>query len=314
MKSIITFLFCFFSGYIIAQETATLYIVDGQDDAWQTYYVYIGSTDSVGDMNVDGQYLSAGFDAWMEDPPYLFHYIGLRYLNVPIPLGSTINSAAIQFTSFSANAKPDKLWIRGVMDPSPQAFSPEPFNISNRPLSESFVRWDVQEWQAFIPGPAQKTPNLKVVIQDMIDQPGYAQNKPMAFVIRGGFTLAADTTLPRQACSYEYMGDFYAPVLTIIYTAPSSVDEPAQADAIAIYPNPLRDDLHVSFTSRNTDNYYICISDMNGKMLGQVYKGYLTPGEHNLTISVEELKLDGGVYLLSLCSSRVQHTKKIIVR
>ncbi|MCK5337247.1 MAG: hypothetical protein KAJ50_00500 [Bacteroidales bacterium] len=185
MKKLLILLFCISIGNMHAQETVTLFIQDGNDDAWQTYYMYFPATDSVGDMFVDQHYLSMGFDAWPIDPAYLTHHIGLRFTGVPILPGSTITSAYIQFTSFIGNAKPDRIYIRGEKDPSPQAYTAEPFNITMRARTDTFVRWDIPEWQAFIPGPAQKTPNLKYVIQELIDQPEWTVNKPMAFEIYG---------------------------------------------------------------------------------------------------------------------------------
>ena len=139
MKRFLLLFFYLSFGYLSAQETATLFIEDGNDDAYQIYYMYFPATDSVGDMLVDQEYLSMGFDAWPIDPAYHTHHIGLRFVNVPILPGSTITSAYIQFTSFIANEKPDRIYIRGEKNPSPQSFTDEAFNITTRARTDTFL-------------------------------------------------------------------------------------------------------------------------------------------------------------------------------
>lgn len=307
-------LFCMLAGALSAQETITRYIQDGNDDAWQTYYSYAGVSDTVGDMFVDGEYLSAGYTAWSTNPPHLYHYMGLRYLDIPIPPKAEIISAYIQFTSFSANTKPDELYIRGVLDPSPAAFSSEPFDITNRHITVGYTPWYVEEWQAFIPGPAQKTPDFKYVVQLIVDQEGYTANKPMAFVIRGGYTPLADTTLPRQACSYEFGGEFYAPVLTITYKTLSSDGEDGLSEALKVFPNPVADKFSISLRGLASSTYSLCLFDMKGRPLQRICKKQFLQGDHRFELSAREMDLPPGLYILSLRSPEGESARKIILR
>ena len=307
-------LFCMLSGALTAQETITRYIQDGNDDAWQTYYSYAGVTDSVGDMFVDGEYLSAGFTAWTTTPSHLYHYIGLRYLDIPIPPKAEILSAYLQFTSYSANTKPDKLYIRGVLDPSPEAFSSEPFDISNRHITDGFTPWYVEEWQSFIPGPAQKTTDFKYVVQLIVDQEGYTANKPMAFVIRGGLTSLSDTTLPRQACSYEFGGEFYAPILTITYKTLSSYGENELSEAFTVFPNPAGDEFCISLHGLSSSTYCLGLYDMQGRKVKSICEQVFMQGDHRFELSAVEMNLAPGLYLLSLRCPEGKCAKKIVLR
>lgn len=314
MKGFLLLFFYLSFGYLSAQETATLFIEDGNDDAYQIYYMYFPATDSVGDMFVDQEYLSMGFDAWPIDPAYHTHHIGLRFVNVPILPGSTITSAYIQFTSFIANEKPDRIYIRGEKNPSPQSFTSEAFNITTRARTDTFVQWDLPEWQAFIPGPAQKTPNLKYVIQELIDQAEWTVNKPMAFEIYGVYTLLTDTTLPRQSCAWEYMGDMYAPVLTINYNEPASVDEQELAKGMNIFPNPILNTFTVSFTELQAGHYEICMYDLSGQQACTVHEGQLDHGDHEFRLSAGELNLQPGIYFVSLSGETGNMVRKIVVK
>jgi hypothetical protein len=314
MKKLITLLLCLVFFAINAQETINREIVSGNDDAWQTYYLYFGSTDSVGDIFVDGEYLSMGFDAWPEDPPYLTHHLGLRYINIPILPASTIHSAYIQFTSYSANKKPDKIFIRGEKNPSPPEFLDVPFNISDRIQTDTFVRWEVPEWQMMIPGPAQKTPNLKYIVQELIDQPGWTANKPMAFILSGIYTLLTDTTLPRQACSWEYMGEMYAPILTITYSDPAGIYENDQSSFLKIFPNPVKNEFSLAFTALQSGEYFLRIFNLEGQEMYSASLPHQRQDDLQIDLSASRMNLKPGVYMLSLSGPQTMAARKIIVQ
>lgn len=306
-------IFCISIGFINAQETITLYIQDGNDDAFQKYYLYFESTDSVGDIFVDKEYLEMGFNAWPEDPPFYTYHIGLRYVNVPIPLGSEIVSAHIQFTSYIANIKPDKVIIRGEKNPSPQSFADVDFNITNRQLTDSYIIWELEEWQAFIPGPAQKTPNLNEIVQEIIDQPDWAENKPMAFIIGGYYTLLSDTTMPRQATSYEFGGEFYAPILEIKYKKPALIHELSFARSVSIYPNPVSNKFTVSLTELQKGEYEISLHSIIGQKTHLFHKEFLSTENHELIFNKDELNLQPGVYIISIKNEKATFSQKMVI-
>ena len=299
---------------ICAQQTITREIVSGNDDAWQIYYVYVGATDSVGDIFVDGEYLSMGFDAWPEDPHYLTHHIGLRYLDIPILPGSNIHSAYIQFYSFSANAKPDKVSIRGEKNPSPQSYADVPFNITSRAVTDTFARWEMQEWQSMIPGPEQKTPNLKYVLQEVIDQPGWTANKPIAFEVYGLYTLLFDTTMPRQSCSWEFMGEMYAPVLTITYSDPAGIFDNELSEQMKIFPNPIRNEFSLLVSDLKRGEYSIRIFNLQGHKMYDAALTHQKQEDLQIELSAFNLDLHSGVYMLSLTGQEGRVVRKIVVR
>jgi hypothetical protein len=309
MKNLLIFIFCISFGIMNAQETVTLFIEDGNDDAWQLFNDY---TTPTGEMFIDQEQLSLGFDIWGGSRR---HHIGLRYLNIPILPGSTITSAYIQFTSLNANPKSDKVYVRCEKNPSPSAFTTEDYNISSRVRTDTLVEWHIPEWQEFIPGPAQKTPNLKLIVQEAIDHPEWVENKPIVFLFLGLYIIyGPDTVLPRQACSWEYMGVMYAPFLTITYYEPALVEEINVASAMNIFPNPVLNTFTVSFTELPAGHYEICLYDLTGQQAYKVHEGQLDHGDHEFSLSAGELNLQAGVYFVSLSGEAGNMVRKIVVK
>ncbi len=308
MKKLLILFFCFSFGFLNAQETVTLYIVDGNDDAYQLYR-HPSWENPTGEMFVDAENLFMGH-SW---DPTIFYQIGLRYQSVPIPPGSTIESAYIQFYSFEANN--DTTGIRAYCERNvnPLPFTSVDYNISDRERTNHEEFWVSSEWQAFIPGPNQRTHNIWDIVQEVVDLDGWEENNAMVFLFKGtnpGF----GEIYPKAACSWEFGGEFYAPVLTITYTAPAGVDEEQLAKSLQVFPNPVSDKFTVSLTDIEDGKYSLSIYDLQGKKVSQLYEGTLTHGDHKFDQSASNLHLQYGVYLLSIRGNQKEVCRKIIIQ
>jgi hypothetical protein len=124
--------------------------------------------------------------------------IGVRYQNVRIPVGSTITKAYIQFgVNEEDKAGPEfvaSLLISGELSPDPVTYDDAvPFNISSRSRTTNTVAWDnIPVWwpaggsssEYFgLEGPDQQTPDLTAIVQEIIDQGGWAPGNAMAFMV-----------------------------------------------------------------------------------------------------------------------------------
>jgi len=129
---------------------------------------------------------------------------------VPVPPGSRITAAWLQFTTddeASAN-----LWIRGEKSPNAAPFTTAKRNITSRPKTRSKVAWNPPSWAVSgTSGPDQKAGELRGIVQEQIDQPGWAAGNALVFIITGhGRRTAAsfDTGAPpRLHIEYETLGD-----------------------------------------------------------------------------------------------------------
>ncbi|MEL6653569.1 MAG: SdiA-regulated domain-containing protein, partial [Bacteroidota bacterium] len=113
-------------------------------------------------------------------------YIGLRFPNVNLPLGSVIINAYVQFTVDEATTVATNTTIRAQDAANPITFSLVNTDISSRPLTTASVNWSPVLWNVVgQAGPNQQTPNLNTVLQEVVNRPDWAPGQAIAIVIEG---------------------------------------------------------------------------------------------------------------------------------
>ena len=120
--------------------------------------------------------------------------VGLRFTNVNIPVGAVIQSAYLQFRSDEIQSGATSLAIQGFATSNLTAFTTTRYGIGTRPRT-SAVTWDpVPSWTATSrSGPEQRTPDLAVIVQEIITRPGWAPNNALGFIITGVGKRTADS-------------------------------------------------------------------------------------------------------------------------
>ncbi|MCB0560178.1 MAG: metallophosphoesterase [Phaeodactylibacter sp.] len=113
--------------------------------------------------------------------------VGLRFSNHGIPQGAVISSAYIQFTADETrNDNPCNLTIFGDASDDAAPFSSNTFDITNRSRTTASVAWAPSDWLAVgDAGPAQQTPDLASIIQEIVNRPAYTANSAIALIIEG---------------------------------------------------------------------------------------------------------------------------------
>ncbi|MDH3194040.1 MAG: hypothetical protein OEM40_06985, partial [Acidimicrobiia bacterium] len=120
--------------------------------------------------------------------------VGLRYSSLAIPPGASITSAYIQFRSDEVHSGPTNLTIAVQAADNPGTFTTTPGNISSRLTASTTVAWAPPAWTATkLTGPAQATPDLSAVLQQVIDRPGWAYGNAVVFIISGSGKRVADS-------------------------------------------------------------------------------------------------------------------------
>lgn len=139
--------------------------------------------------------------------------IGIRFRNVGIPVGATINSAYVQFTQDEADSVATSLRIYGELSPNPAAYGGAPGSISSRARTSAYVDWNnLAAWPTeHEAGPNQMTPNLAPVVQEIIGQAGWASGNALALII------SANPGGERTAEAYDGEPTM-APLLTVDFT------------------------------------------------------------------------------------------------
>lgn len=188
-------------------DTFSARIIDFRDDAEEDV---TGPT--AGDVRRASSDLEIGNENLVEQ------FVGLRFQDVTIPAGSTINSATIQFTGTSTDVGILTVPILGQLSPDTVEFD-DLTPITGRPLTTASTAWTIDPWvlpnDAF--GPNTTTPDLSAVVQEIVDQDLWEAGNSMAFIFQND---PMDTS-ERIAVSYDG-NPAEAALLVIDYTPPVS--------------------------------------------------------------------------------------------
>ncbi|MEX2140677.1 MAG: hypothetical protein WD894_15555 [Pirellulales bacterium] len=161
---------------------------------------------------------SSDLELGTEGPPEPRQAVGLRFLDIGILPGSTINSASVQFMVDEADDEITNLRIFGELTPNSSPFTDTPFNISSRTRTSSSVVWsNIPVWTTEgDTGPDQRTPDLSPILTEIIGQAGWMSGNALSLIILPEpFT---DNTGERTAISFnKSMGtpNFQPPILTV---------------------------------------------------------------------------------------------------
>jgi len=110
--------------------------------------------------------------------------IGLRFRDVAIPQGAEITSAVIEFTAAQSTDKPfvNGLTVQGFDSDDADAFSATTTNITGRTGTSATVNWVPDAWSD---DQVVQTPELKTIVQEIVDRGGWCGNNAMGFRISG---------------------------------------------------------------------------------------------------------------------------------
>jgi len=151
--------------------------------------------------------------------------IGLRFNGIKVPKNANIASASIQFRADETHSGATTLVLRAQTADNPGTFTTND-KISTRTLTTDSVRWaEIPAWVTGDAGAAQKTPELKSMVQAVVNRAGWNSGNSLAFVIKGEGKRVADSYDDTEAARK-------AAELTIVYY---SGDE-GTTEALPKYP------------------------------------------------------------------------------
>jgi len=166
--------------------------------------------------------------------------VGVRFTGVDIPKGVTIKKAWVQFAADDVddpyhNAAVS-LIITGELSPDPVEFSSSIGDISSRPTTTASAVWDIPVWGAVrATGPTERTPDLSRVIQEIVDQDGWAAGNAMVIILEDNPANPSEGT--REAEAFD--GDASLAALLHIEYAVNTATDPNPADGGTGGPAPL---------------------------------------------------------------------------
>ena len=135
-------------------------------------------------------------------------YVGVRFQDLGIPQNATIKSATLEFEVDSTSTTATSLTIRGEASGNASTFTSTTSNISGRGTTTASVSW------SSVPNLAvnQKlvSPDIKGIVQEIVNLGGWASGNAMAFIISGSGTKNVESYDSEPAA---------APLLRVKYSA-----------------------------------------------------------------------------------------------
>jgi hypothetical protein len=141
-------------------------------------------------------------------------FIGIRFTNIQVPRQAKILYAAIVFTADRQDVDRADLWIAAQLEPNPPSFRNKQFDISSRIGDDSTkVNWTkVPGWKTLEFSSNTTTPDLRHIIQPIVDSPHWTTGNSLVFVLGG------EGEGVRSAVSFDTdQSESHMPVLRITY-------------------------------------------------------------------------------------------------
>jgi hypothetical protein len=259
--------------------------------------------------------LDAGWEGDPEDLNILT--AGLRFQNLEIPSGVNIDSAYIVVCSHEAKTADDLAQITIVAEAADDAptFTMDQL-ITDRPQTSASVMWEVaEEWGLWT---YHRTPDIKSVIQEVIDRPGWQTGNSIAIILLGQDQGVSDYENAREFEAFENIADpedggdgqnhpERVPKLIVYYSAAQSVNEHVVGKGmLEIYPNPAENQINIQLQSESQAQ--VTIFDQSGRQV----KSILT--EKATTVKIDINDLPKGIYTVRAIQDQQIYTQKLIVK
>lgn len=161
------------------------------------------------------------------------HLVGIKFNNIPLEQGQTVESAYIQFTTHpGGNSGGDShLTIYGENVNNAASYENTAWNISDRiqyTSTYSEVDWYISPWNTVNEsGINQQTPDLTELVQEIIDRPTWSKDNSLSFIMSKTINLSV-----KFAYSFDSGGIEKSPKLIITYLQAPPIEEPPTGELV----------------------------------------------------------------------------------
>ena len=108
--------------------------------------------------------------------------VALRFNNVLIPQGATITNAYISLVADESDSEATSLTIQAEDVDDSQPLSTQSLNLSSRATTDASVVWAPNPWST---NDEIDTPNIAVVVQEVISRNGWSSGNNLALILNG---------------------------------------------------------------------------------------------------------------------------------
>jgi hypothetical protein len=243
--------------------------------------------------------------------------LGLRFRGITIPAGATIDSAFIVVHSHEGKSDDDiaNIIIRGEKNATPGTFTMDSL-ITKRPKTSASVLWEIaEEWGLYT---KHRTPDIKSIVQEIIDLQGWYSGNAMAFIMEGENQGVSEAENAREIESFENIADpedggdgqhhpERVPQLVIYYKSGTTAvkKQIGAKPRVNVYPNPVNNEkLNFELSENIYENY--SIHDITGKT---VQRGLVESTRQTIDVS----EINKGIFFIRFTGETGSVTRKIII-
>jgi type IV pilus assembly protein PilY1 len=117
---------------------------------------------------------------------------GLRFQSIPIPPGSVVTRARLEFKASADGSAVTSITFDGHQTGNSPTFGAGPADVFSRPRTPAAVTvtWDAPDWVA---DDLAFSPNLRRIVQAIVDDPGWATNNSLSLFMTGAGSRVAKT-------------------------------------------------------------------------------------------------------------------------
>ncbi len=214
-------------------------------------------------------------------------YVGMRFQNITIPAGATIDEAYVQFhvDEIEANVAVTTTFTGEDIDDAP-AFTTGTNNISNRTETAASVDWAIPHWVAVHDeGSDQRSADLSTIVQEIVDRSGWASGNDIVILIK---TKSGSGYRTAEAFNGEAAS---GPTITIGYTPDTTAPT---APGITQPPSPTGDTTPVLSGTASEDGGTITLTSSVEGVLAPT--GTVSGGTWSIELTTE---LSNGTHALT---------------
>lgn len=247
--------------------------------------------------------------------------IGLRFANLGIPQGATIENAYIQFTVDETDGGSCNLNIQGHDADDSPGFSS--INVSSRARTSAIVNWNPPSWNTTgAAGEDQQTPDLSPVIQEIVNRDGFNESSALSFIITGSGTRTAEAYDGDASKAAQLFVTFSAMGSNQLKSAPAAtesiissnqkveiIEENLNTDlSMIIYPNPTNSGyVNIKTNKIESSMDYLLVYDLNGKLI-------ISKEVKESVITLPTNQFKPGMYLVRLTNGYESITERLIIK
>jgi hypothetical protein len=260
-------------------------------------------------------------DAGWEGAPEDFNTLtmGLRFRDLTIPQGSSIDSAFIIFASHEGKSTDDvaKLTIWAEATDDAVTFN-ETDLITDRTPTNNKILWTVdEEWVLY---GVYRTPYITSVVQEIVSRSNWKSGNAMALVLQGENQGASDFDNAREFESFENIADpedggdgqhhpERVPQLVVYYTADgqNGVFEVNATKSLELYPNPAQNTVTLALPNSISENGIVEIYNLQGQLV-------TTKSNASGDTVINTSNLNEGVYIVKVLINNEFYTSRLIIK